>query len=305
MGKKRGLIGIAADALIGPMERREYRRLRPNRALDVGNQHEVLLETHRAVPQMDFEAPGMTHHMLAITLSARTRMHFSWPGATYDGAFRDGDLILLPAGQSSRCRWTGTFGEALIVYFAPSYLTRLADQEYGCDVVRLEFEGRPKFNDPGIFHISRMLRDAAGGSGGRLLTETLAVTLGILALRSCAVLPLRPVDRGGLSPTALAHVLDYIDGNLAADIALSDLAAIAGCSLQHFKRAFKASTSEPPHRYLLTRRIGHAQALLQADAMSTAEVALACGFASQSHFTTAFRLRTQLTPHRWRRMARE
>jgi AraC family transcriptional regulator len=89
--------------------------------------------------------------------------------------------------------------------------------------------------------------------------------------------------------------------HLADNLGLSELAALAGCSLQHFKRAFRASTGTPPHRFLLALRIKRAQVLLTQNDMALAQIALECGFSSQPHFTSAFRRHTGASPAGWRR----
>jgi AraC-like DNA-binding protein len=52
----------------------------------------------------------------------------------------------------------------------------------------------------------------------------------------------------------------------------------------------------PPHRWLIERRIDRAKALLRKGEASLAEIALACGFADQSHFTAMFRKMVGATP---------
>ncbi len=66
------------------------------------------------------------------------------------------------------------------------------------------------------------------------------------------------------------------------------LADEAGLSTFHFAKMFKASFGVPPHRYVTERRIARAKALLAEGRTSLAGIALACGFASQSHFTRRF-----------------
>jgi AraC-like DNA-binding protein len=76
---------------------------------------------------------------------------------------------------------------------------------------------------------------------------------------------------------------------------------LAGLSAKHFARAFRQSTGVPPHRWLIEKRIERAKALLLGGGLSLAEIALACGFADQSHFTAAFRRGTGITPGAYRR----
>lgn len=57
----------------------------------------------------------------------------------------------------------------------------------------------------------------------------------------------------------------------------------------HFARMFSTSFGLPPHRYVLQRRLLRARDLLLHSALPLGEIALACGFASASHFSNRFR----------------
>jgi AraC family transcriptional regulator len=87
----------------------------------------------------------------------------------------------------------------------------------------------------------------------------------------------------------------------AEDLALEELAALVSLSAKHFARAFRQSTGMPPHRWLIERRIDRAKALLTEAGLNLAEIALACGFADQSHFTATFRKIVGATPGSFRR----
>jgi AraC family transcriptional regulator len=63
---------------------------------------------------------------------------------------------------------------------------------------------------------------------------------------------------------------------------------------------FRESFGVPPHRYLLARRLVRAQQLLKQTTLPLGEVALACGFASASHFSTTFRNALGATPGEYR-----
>ena len=108
-------------------------------------------------------------------------------------------------------------------------------------------------------------------------------------------------SRGGLAPWQERRAKEMLDANLDGEISLSLLASECGLSIRHFTRAFRQSTGFPPHRYLLKRRVQRAQALLMNPALSLLDVALACGFADQSHFTRVFTASVSLSPGAWRR----
>jgi AraC family transcriptional regulator len=115
--------------------------------------------------------------------------------------------------------------------------------------------------------------------------------------------PQRPVQ-GGLAPRQLHRVTEFMNEHAHQDLALEDLAALAGLSAKHFARAFRQSTGIPPHRWLIERRIERAKHLLITADLGLAEIALACGFADQSHFTAAFRRGTGATPGAFRQETR-
>lgn len=108
------------------------------------------------------------------------------------------------------------------------------------------------------------------------------------------------IARGGLPPRVLRRVEAYIEENLDAPLRISELAEIAGLSEFHFARMFKTSMGEPPHRYVQRLRVERAKRLISETEMDLSEIALACGFGTQSHFSACFRKRTGFTPSAWR-----
>ena len=124
-------------------------------------------------------------------------------------------------------------------------------------------------------------------------------------LRKWLALPSSPARRthlrGGLSPAALRRVQVFVDANLERTIRLNDLAGRAGLSLYHFARAFRVSAGKTPGAFIEERRMAHAKQLMTQSHRSLAEVAVACGFGTQSRLTTTFKRRTGFTPAEFRR----
>ena len=100
----------------------------------------------------------------------------------------------------------------------------------------------------------------------------------------------------------LTRVLDYIGAHLERDLTITELAAVANMSPHHFSLRFKRSVGVAPHQWVVRARVREAERLLRARNMSVAEVALALGFASQTHFTDVFRRATGTTPRHYRRL---
>jgi AraC family transcriptional regulator len=113
--------------------------------------------------------------------------------------------------------------------------------------------------------------------------------------------PLLRVTTGGLAPYQLRRALDRMSDTLADEPSLAELAAAVGLGPKHFARAFRQSTGLPPHQWMIHHRVARAQAMLADPAAQLSDVALACGFADQSHFTAAFRKTLGVTPGRFRR----
>jgi len=116
--------------------------------------------------------------------------------------------------------------------------------------------------------------------------------------------PRDSLPRGGLAPGALRRVREHIEKNLTASLRTEVLATIAGLSPGHFNRAFRKSTGQSPHQYVLRRRVAVAARLLRETGRALADIALEVGFADQSHFTRTYALVTGETPSACRRRHR-
>ncbi len=108
--------------------------------------------------------------------------------------------------------------------------------------------------------------------------------------------------RGGLAPWQLRRAEALMSENLSVQVSLGKVAEECGLSVRHLARAFRQSTGVPPHRWLLDRRVERAKQLLPNSKLSLSDIALACGFGDQSHFTRTFTAAVRLSPGVWRRL---
>jgi AraC family transcriptional regulator len=104
-----------------------------------------------------------------------------------------------------------------------------------------------------------------------------------------------------LPPRILRRIRDRIDAELDTDLSLASLARESGYSRAHFLRMFRTATGLTPHQYVLQRRLSTAQQLLRQSKMSLADIALRCGFSSQTHMNDVFRKQLGITPQEYRR----
>lgn len=110
--------------------------------------------------------------------------------------------------------------------------------------------------------------------------------------------------RGGLAPWQLRRATEYMTERLARPVLLKDLAEQTGLSPSRFGRGFKLSMGISPHRWQMNQRVLEAQEMLRAGKRSQADIALATGFAEQSHFSRVFKELVGLPPGAWQRAHR-
>src|SRR3954447_5944844 len=107
--------------------------------------------------------------------------------------------------------------------------------------------------------------------------------------------------RGGLAAWQIVRVRAYIDSNLHRTIHIRDLSAVARRSPAHFSRKFKQAVGEPPHAYVVRRRLERACHLMMTGAEPLSEIALSVGFSDQAHLCRLFRQAFGQSPASWRR----
>jgi AraC family transcriptional regulator len=115
--------------------------------------------------------------------------------------------------------------------------------------------------------------------------------------RSCA----KDARPGALAAWQIARVRAFIDENLHRSIHVKDLSSVAQRSTAHFSRSFKQAFGEPPHAYVVRRRVERACHLMITSSASLSEIALSLGFSDQAHLSRLFRQVFGQSPSSWRR----
>lgn len=284
----------------------------------------------------DAERPIEKHAMMSwrgvsvqySRLKLPLEYEFQWDGGSHYLAYHD--LILLDgemevagcnpiAGGDLRGRMTfvpqdqGLTGWAkpadrmnafTVVCFDPSAMHEELQAEFR------SFEARPHvyFQDDLLGTTMRKLADMMADER-RPMSQMYAETLGLTAalemfrLSQEGSIPSVSIQSGQLSRARQDLVLTYIDENLGLDFGLDELASLCGLTRFHFARAFKATFSETPHQYVLSRRLERAIYLLTKSRLPIGEIASATGFGGTSQFARSFKAATGRTPLEFRRMA--
>jgi AraC-like DNA-binding protein len=98
----------------------------------------------------------------------------------------------------------------------------------------------------------------------------------------------------------LLRAKDLADARYSEPLGVDDLARAAGLSRAHFSREFRRAFGEPPHVYLLTRRLERAAALLRTTDRTVADVCFTVGLRSIGSFTTSFTRTFGMSPTAYR-----
>lgn len=106
--------------------------------------------------------------------------------------------------------------------------------------------------------------------------------------------------RIGVRHPKLSQVIQMMEANIEEPISPSILARDVGMSTRQLERLFRRYLNRSPKRYYMELRLQKARNLLMQTDMSVINVALACGFASPSHFSKCYRSHYDTTPYRER-----
>jgi AraC family transcriptional regulator len=246
------------------------------------------------------DLPALPHVSLAYCVRRSARIRRRVDGSPAEVA----ELLprrfgMIPSDRASTWDVDGD-PEVQLVYLRRDTIDALAVDEFGVDPRDVQVEPRLGFHDPLLESLVVSLLDAAR-AGTRLATSGLWADhvvreIGIQLLRRHSNVDQKAVSRSDLSHGRLWATFDYIEANLTADLSLTGLAAAVGARPHRLARDFRDRTGTPLHQYVLSRRVERAAQLLRTSPAPIASIAFECGFADQSHLTTAFRRRVGVTP---------
>jgi len=254
------------------------------------------------------ETPKLCFDHYAISVTLGQNFQLDWQieevarGRVQRQMLSHGGMTLVPMQHVHWGAWNQPH-TGFAISLKPALLTRNATELLAVD--RVEILPQKPFYDPLILQMGLALKAdlESHRPGGRLYAEAMANALAVHILRNYSTHSHQSVRHlGGLSPTQLKLVTDYINDRLDQELSLEELAAIAQLSAYHFCRSFKRSTGLTPHQYVIRQRVERAKLLLKDSKMRISEVAVACGFTHQSHLNRHFKRLTGVTPKKFSQM---
>lgn len=285
----RNRVSIATGELETPLDARV--------ALTSGGAWKGMRLDRVTLPPADEREGWLPHHAVVFHLE-RVDIETAWPGERSRVVRVDpGSLSVIPARFAYRMRWSAPCEMVVVRLLATGPDSLMPDLSHA--LLRMVVGT----NDPLLRQLVLALFDEArGGASDAGYASALGSAMAAHLVRRYGA-KVQP-QKGGLPGRRVQALAAYVETHLGGSLPLAKLAERAGMSVRHFARAFKESMGLTPHEFVRLRRIERAKVLLESTELPVRAVASACGFASQSRFTAAFRKLTKSTPGRYRAAAR-
>ena len=258
-------------------------------------------------PRGVLNMPGLNDVLIAIHLGPAAKLGCRRDGQRFHGTAVHGDIDIIPAHTAMRWEMHDQNDRTLILSLSEKLLRKVTE-ESSSNGARLRILNRFQIRDLELEKLSwAMTREMEMGSpSGRLYLDglTLAITSRLVTRHSSRTKEVVK-QQGGLTGYRLKRVLSFIEEQLAEDLSLEKIAAVAGVSPSHLNALFRHSMGMAVHQYVIQRRVEFAKTLLLGEEMSVAEVALEAGFAHQSHLARHMRRALGLPPRQLKRLLME
>jgi len=254
--------------------------------------------------------PAIDHYCIAYCVGRSARVSRVLDGErTRTAELKPRLFGVVPTRMRSQWDLRGS-PEILLIYLSAQLMEQTAGQVFQRDLGSIDMT-------PGLGFADGLLEQLAlavigelrkGECGNPIYVDTLAHAMAARLLQGATdpaigAKPAVATPARDLGGPALTRAVDYIEAALDRNLSIDRLAEIAGVSPLHFARAFRRQHGIAPHQFILARRIERAKQLLMNADRPLVEIALDTGFASQSHFSTAFKKIAGTTPMEFRRQA--
>ncbi|WP_144113921.1 helix-turn-helix domain-containing protein [Paraburkholderia sp. BCC1886] len=236
---------------------------------------------------------------VSLTAGHRRRIVSGSRSALHD--FEKDSVYIRNFDEDYRADLHGSF-DFVLVEFSRAFIVNTGYERNGSSING--FSTRPGHKDAIFGHLAQVLALTLDrqSEASPLFIEQIGVTIGTHLVDRYGSGPVQPAkpDRR-LSSLHEARAKDMLLAKTPGNVSLEEIAGACNLSRSYFIRAFRETTQRTPHQWLLEQRIERARHLLRGSDSSLSEIAIACGFADQSHFTRTFSQLVGTSPGKWRR----
>jgi AraC family transcriptional regulator len=245
---------------------------------------------------------------LVLFFGGAMRLEWLCPSSSWNAQdLRHGDANLCFNWEGPlELRWKTLSGgpmQTLHLHLSRNLILRTAEDLTGGDSAHLSLAKRIGFRDPLLTQLGIVLWHELKqeSPAGKLYAQTAEQLLAVHLLRHYSSVGGKIKDPAyKLTEQQVRRVVDFIQSHLDQHLSLEILAQQIGFSPYHFARVFRQTLGESPHQCVMRHRITQAQRLLTEKDTPLAQVAMACGFTNQSHFTKTFKRYLGATPRVYR-----
>ena len=258
---------------------------------------------HHPNGQLSNSIPADDAYMISLDLGAvRNKTYWEEGREIQRCVHRTGETAISDLRRDPRLIMDSPV-HSLMMYLPRATLNALAEQANLPPVENLRFDPGPGVRDDIFWELGRSLLPAlrAPEQANRLFTDHVAMALASHAAYAYGGQSLTRPIRGGLASWQEKRAKEMILNDLSGSTSMGDIAAACGLSASHFARSFRKTTGFAPHTWLLRARVQRAMALLRQRDAVMGDVAIASGFANQSHFARVFACQVGMSPSAWQR----
>ncbi|MEL6929554.1 MAG: AraC family transcriptional regulator [Cyanobacteria bacterium J06600_6] len=252
----------------------------------------------------EFEPAGempesvMSSHAVVLCLG-NFQGSFYLDGQWHQEQYCQGDIALVGAGELFPRFRTDREVPLLELFLDPYSLVQALGK---LDRQQIRLRSQLRIQDPLIQQMALALKTEleVSSTDSKEYADSMATALGVHLLQRYGDKQPRVKEyQGGLTPSQLRTIVEYIQAHLDCDLSLNTLASLIHISPHYFASLFKQSTGISPHKYIIQCRLERAKQLLRQD-LAISFICQSVGFKNQSHFTKVFRQHFKITPKAYR-----
>ncbi|OWY27039.1 helix-turn-helix transcriptional regulator [Herbaspirillum robiniae] len=216
--------------------------------------------------------------------------------------FSQGDIYLRDLEDPYAAEVDAPFDFTLLE-FSRDFFEAMADERIEPATVALSPVAARR--DPVLPHLACALQPslARPAETCALFVEQILVAMGAYLVHAYGGFVPAQTQPGLLSKVHEERAKAMLLSKVRGECSIPDIARECNMSASYFMKAFKKTTGQTPHQWMLSQRLARAQDYLRNSTLSLAEVATTCDFYDQSHFNRVFIQGTGMSPGVWRRQA--
>ncbi|HEX7912397.1 MAG TPA: AraC family transcriptional regulator [Paraburkholderia sp.] len=242
--------------------------------------------------------------LIGVSLTAGHRRQIFSGNRSASHDFEKDSVYIRNFTDDYRADLHGAF-DFVLVELSRAFITNTCYERNGTAIDG--FASLPGRKDPIFGHLAQVLALTldSQNEASPLFVEQLGVTISTHLIDKYGNAPARSDKKNPrLSTLHETRAKDMLLAKAEGNVSLGEIADACNLSRSYFIRAFRETTRRTPHQWLLEQRVERARELLAHSDSSLSDIAIACGFSDQSHFTRTFSQLVGTPPGTWRRQAR-